>query len=323
MNQIKLSILSPCYNGEKYIEKYFKNILEQTFNEYEVIIVNDGSKDNSDSIIRKYKKIFEDKGITFKYLNKPQNEGHAKAISDGLKLVTGKYLMWPDIDDYMHEDHLEKHVQYMENNEDVDLCIGKSAVYNVNDLLTPLFYAWNYFPKDKKSLIKDFMLSEKQNVGFMSGTFILKTEFLWSVYPKKDIYSQISVGPTIQMVFPAVYLGKVGYLSECTFDYYIHGNNQHLVNELNQYKKIKLVYDNVLDDIGIVGKESEKLKKRATNVSDRMVFCYAFRNNDLLMAKQAWKNLKSNNGIRFKEWVKYIILNIKPINVIFFKLKGK
>lgn len=99
MNSVKLSILSPCYNGEKFIARYLDNILEQTFKDFEVIIINDGSKDNSNEIIRGYQKIFEDKGITFKYLNKKVNEGHAKAIDDGLKLVDGQYLMWPDIDD--------------------------------------------------------------------------------------------------------------------------------------------------------------------------------------------------------------------------------
>ena len=110
MNSVKLSILSPCYNGEKFIARYLDNILEQTFKDFEVIIINDGSKDNSNEIIRGYQKIFEDKGITFKYLNKKVNEGHAKAIDDGLKLVDGQYLMWPDIDDYMHKNHPELHM---------------------------------------------------------------------------------------------------------------------------------------------------------------------------------------------------------------------
>ena len=105
MGRVKLSILSPCYNGEKFIGRYLENILEQSFQNYELIIVNDGSTDKSDEIIKKYKKIFEEKKITFKYLSKLQNEGHARAINDGLKMVDGQYLMWPDIDDYMHQKH--------------------------------------------------------------------------------------------------------------------------------------------------------------------------------------------------------------------------
>ena len=61
MGRVKLSILSPCYNGEKFIGRYLENILEQSFQNYELIIVNDGSTDKSDEIIKKYKKIFEEK----------------------------------------------------------------------------------------------------------------------------------------------------------------------------------------------------------------------------------------------------------------------
>lgn len=320
MAQIKLTILSPCYNGEEFIAKYFENILEQTFKAYEIIIVNDGSSDNSDSVIRQYKKIFEDKGIVFKYLNKTKNQGHAKAINDGLKLVEGQYLMWPDIDDHMHPTHLEKHVAYMEEHEDVDLAIGRSAVFNIENLNEPLYYAWDYFPKTKQELIKKFIYAEGNNIGFMSGTFIVKTNFLWSVYKNKDIYSDILVGPTIQMVFPSIYLGKTGYIDECTFDYYIHGSNQHIVNERRDSSNYSIVYENVVDQLNIKRDEAIRIKKMARNVTNRLHLSYALKQGKKEIGDEAWNRLKADNGIRAKELLKYIILNIEPLRKLYVKL---
>lgn len=319
MNSVKLSILSPCYNGEKFIARYLDNILEQTFKDFEVIIINDGSKDNSNEIIRGYQKIFEDKGITFKYLNKKVNEGHAKAIDDGLKLVDGQYLMWPDIDDYMHKNHLEAHVKYMESHDSVDLAIGKSAVYNIKNLSTPLYYAWEKFPVTKEKLVNEFILAEDKNIGFMSGTFIIKTDFLWKIYPDRNIYSEIFVGPTIQMVFPALYLGKTGYIKEWTFDYYIHGNNQHIANEKRDFSSIQIVYENVVNHLKLDNNESERIKRMARNVTNRLNLGYAIKNGEKKMGIDAWKNLSKDDGIRFKEIIKYLILKIEPLRRLYLK----
>lgn len=320
MGQIKLSILSPCYNGEKFIKKYFENLLEQSFREYEVIIVNDGSKDKSDEIIVQYKQIFERRGIQFKYLNKKINEGHAKAINDGLKYVDGEYLMWPDIDDHMHRNHLECRVNFMEKNHDCDLAIGKSAVFNINNLENPLYYAWKKFPKTKNILIKTFMLSESKNIGFMSGTFIVRTSKLWDIYKERNIYSEIKVGPTIQMIFPILYLSKTGYINECTFDYYIHGNNQHLVNEKHDFYNIQVVYDHVIDHLKVTEKEANKLKNIAKIVSDRLILSYALKTSDRILGNEAWRNLKIDQGIRLKEIIKYMLIKNSLLHNIYIKI---
>ena len=65
-----VSIIVPCYNGEKFIDRCFKSILNQTYRNVELIIINDGSTDNSEDIILGYKNKFEQLGIKFKYIYK-------------------------------------------------------------------------------------------------------------------------------------------------------------------------------------------------------------------------------------------------------------
>lgn len=315
----KLSILSPCYNGERFLDNYFSNLMEQTYQDYEIIIVNDGSTDNSDKIIQKYKDIFEKKGYTFKYLNKQKNEGHAKAINDGLKLVEGTYLMWPDIDDHMHSDHLASRIFFMDNNQEYDIALGKCGVYDVNNLETPLFYAWKIFPKTKKELINEFILGEDKNIGFMSGIFIIRTQSFFEIYKTRSIYADIKVGPTIQMVFPLLYKGKTGYIDNDTFDYYIHGNNQHIANAKSDYYNIQLVYENVVEQIGLEATEAKKIIAMAQNVSNRLLLSYSLRVNDKVLAKNSWKKLKNNCGVRLKEAMKYIIIRSPLLYKIYTK----
>ena len=99
MKNDKISIIVPVYNTEKYIKKCIDSILNQTYNNIELIIINDGSTDNSENII---KKIIKNKS-NVKY-KKIKNSGVAHARNVGLDLVTGKYVGFIDSDDYISKD---------------------------------------------------------------------------------------------------------------------------------------------------------------------------------------------------------------------------
>ena len=110
MNKL-VSAVSPCYNGETYITRYFEAMLKQTYRPIEIILVNDGSTDKTEEIIMSYKGKLEESGITLKYIKK-QNEGLGAAINDGLKHTEGEYLIWPDTDDVLFPESIEKRVSF-------------------------------------------------------------------------------------------------------------------------------------------------------------------------------------------------------------------
>ena len=99
---MKFSIIVPVYNVEKYLEKCLKSIQNQTYDNFEVIIVNDGSTDKSSDIILNFIK-----GKTrFKYYQK-ENGGLSDARNFGLQYITGDYLLFVDSDDYVNKKLLE------------------------------------------------------------------------------------------------------------------------------------------------------------------------------------------------------------------------
>lgn len=100
---MKFSIIVPVYNVEKYLDKCLKSISNQTYNNFEVIIVNDGSPDDSQKIIDEYVK--KDKRFVG---YKKKNGGLSSARNYGLKKITGDYILFVDSDDYLENELLEK-----------------------------------------------------------------------------------------------------------------------------------------------------------------------------------------------------------------------
>lgn len=100
---VKISIIMPVYNIEKYLKECLDSILNQTFRDYEIICVDDGSKDNSLNILNEYAK----KDSRFKIISQ-ENAGAGAARNNGLKLAQGEYVQFLDADDYFEPTMLEE-----------------------------------------------------------------------------------------------------------------------------------------------------------------------------------------------------------------------
>lgn len=103
MEKMKVSIVIPVYNTEQYVEECIQSALNQTYKNIEVIVVNDGSTDNSLQIIRKY-------SDRIKIINK-ENGGTATALNAGIKALTGEWFKWISADDVLYENATEIQVE--------------------------------------------------------------------------------------------------------------------------------------------------------------------------------------------------------------------
>ena len=103
MNEPFFSVLVPVYNVEEYIDCCLKSIINQTYKNFEIILVDDGSKDNSGKICDAY----QDKYVNIKVIHK-ENQGQLSARLVGLKYARGKYVVYVDSDDYIELDTLQK-----------------------------------------------------------------------------------------------------------------------------------------------------------------------------------------------------------------------
>lgn len=104
------SIIMPCYNSSKWIEKSISSVLNQSFNDWELIIVDDCSSDNSVNIIEDY--IFLDKRI--KLIKSKKNNGAAQSRNIGISISHGRYIAFLDSDDLWHPKKLETQISFMQ-----------------------------------------------------------------------------------------------------------------------------------------------------------------------------------------------------------------
>ena len=102
--KIKVSVIVPVYNVEKFIDKCLNSLVKQSLKEIEIIVVNDGTKDNSQKIIDKYVKKYPDKIKS--YIK--ENGGQGSARNYGLKKATGEYIGYVDSDDFVEKDMYKK-----------------------------------------------------------------------------------------------------------------------------------------------------------------------------------------------------------------------
>jgi glycosyltransferase involved in cell wall biosynthesis len=112
----KVSVLMSVYNGEKFIDRAISSILNQTFDEFEFIIVDDGSTDNTPNILHRYAR--DDKRI---HIITQRNKGLTISLNIGAKVARGKYIARQDADDESSPDRLTKQYKYMEQCKDVVL----------------------------------------------------------------------------------------------------------------------------------------------------------------------------------------------------------
>jgi glycosyltransferase involved in cell wall biosynthesis len=125
----KISVLMPVYNGEKYLLPAIESILYQTFADFEFIIINDGSTDSSEAII----KSFSDPRIV--YIKNEANLKLAASLNRGLKMARGKYLARMDADDIARLERLQTQFDFMEKHLDIDLCGAWAKIIDSEKIL--------------------------------------------------------------------------------------------------------------------------------------------------------------------------------------------
>ena len=120
MNEL-VSIIVPAYQEESRIERCLQSILASTYTNLELIIVNDGSTDNTEKVIQDFKRKNEPQTALFKLVTVPRG-GAARARNYGLRLARGDYIGFVDADDMIHPEMIEKLADSLGRGNDLSIC---------------------------------------------------------------------------------------------------------------------------------------------------------------------------------------------------------
>ena len=161
-DSMKISVIIPVYNTGNYLKKCLDSILNQTLKEIEIIIVNDGSSDNSLDIIKRYMK--KNKNIIL--INK-ENGGQGSARNMGISRATGEYISFVDSDDFIDEEMLEEmYLTAKENDSDIVIC-------NISD----------YY--EKSGTTRDVSLNLKEDVSIQEAILYSVPSVVNKIYRRK------------------------------------------------------------------------------------------------------------------------------------------
>lgn len=300
-----VSILIPCYNGELFLDRCFNCLLSQTYSKIEIIFVNDGSSDNSETMADKYQFKLNQKGFIFKYIYQ-ENGGAASAINTALKYVEGEYIMLYDVDDIIFSKAVESKVEFLKNNLDYDMVRNNGYYVNDSDLDNIIaLFTDNSIEKNNEHIFEDLILGKTNN---WTASFMVRTKSLFEHIQNKDIYIS-QFGQNLQIMLPVAYFGKSGYIDEPLMKYIKHNNSHSAFT--NHDKKLKLMngYEEnrveIIKQLDIPYIEKQRYFEMISTLYNRirMSIAYEFHNIELL--EKEYQALVDKNEITKQDKVLY------------------
>lgn len=310
----KISIIVPVYNTEKYIKKCLESLLEQTLKDIEIIIVNDGSTDNTEKTINEIikQKNKSSNPITIKYFKK-ENSGLSDTRNFGVEKATGKYISFIDSDDYVDKNLYKKLEKYID--KDIDLIKFKMKTVDtkykeIEKIEGPIFNKISGEEAYKKLCTKDKYL-DVACIYLYKREFFINNKFKYAPNTYHEDFGLTSL--VIIKANSVVSTNEYGY-------YYVQRENSitSIEDEDKEIKKANDVvnhYDNAI-----------KVLENDTEISDgtKLLVKRYYTNTLLLKAKtlkgkeqekylkeikkrKVYKNIKAEN---LKQLVKRMILKI-------------
>lgn len=153
-----VSIITPCYNGGKYISETIESVIAQTYPNWEMIIVDDGSVDNSAEIVKNY----IDKDSRIKLIQQA-NAGSAAARNNGIRRAEGQYIALLDADDLWYRDFLKKQIAFMKSKDAICVCCSYRRIDEHSKEIMHPTYA--------KELITTKDMRVMNYIGCLSGLY--------------------------------------------------------------------------------------------------------------------------------------------------------
>ena len=275
MDEVKVSVIIPVYNVEKYIEQCIKSVVNQTLKEIEIIIVNDGTKDNS---IKKIEKYLSDPRIVL--INK-ENGGLSSARNAGMKIAKGEYISFIDSDDFIELTMLE---DLYNNSEKAEIVFSDIIFYDNKTKVKT-------YDKRKESFKKNINKGSYFVLDFLGVVWnkIYKREYLERI--KLIFIEEVKIGEDIEFSLRALFLANtVKHINK--FHYYYRNNredsivfNQDIFNKKNKKDLLSIAsLEIIIKRIEIFYEEYEKKLNSYEKIELKLMGLYQY--NELIKKKK-------------------------------------
>lgn len=313
-----VTILTPCYNSGKFIHRLLDSVLHQDYPNIQMIVVDDGSTDNSAEIIKFYILKFEQKGYRLEYYYQ-HNGGQSVAINWGLKKVRGEYLLWPDSDDYYRDsDTISKLVDILsELPEDYAMARTWINYLDENNLENIGIAGPDYGEPN----FEDCLFC--RNFYFAAGCVIVDFKKLKEV-TSLEIYTDRHAGQNWQLYLPILYKYKCKTIPEAKYNVLCRAEShsrglyktlEQINTKLYSYEKTLLSTLDGIQDLDTDRREVYKKLIREKYAYER--FGNALIANNKSKAQKHYAVLKELGVcIANKDLLKYYLIKLNLLGII-------
>lgn len=288
MNEL-ISVVLPVYNGEKYLAEAIESILNQTYKNFEFIIVDDGSKDNSLEIIKKYEK--QDNRIV---VISRENRGLIATLNEGIEKSNGKFIARMDQDDISIKKRIELQHKFLLAN-DLDICGGDFITIDENDKIKRK----NIVPKTDIEIL----LTMASNVPFAHPSVMIRKEFLTNQKLRYGLCGYKNAEDLDLWHLMYANDAKFGNLDYCVLKYRILSTSMSRVNNKRIKKEANYQFDNFI-------KKNEEKFKIAFKEIGKLVYVSNSIEQNVVKAILRYLFITKNMKLFFKVIAKINILNI-------------
>jgi glycosyltransferase involved in cell wall biosynthesis len=230
----KVSVLMPMFNSEKYIGMAVESILNQTFKDFELIILNDGSTDNSKKIVESY----SDSRIIL--IENTQNQGLARTRNRLISEAKGAFLAWLDSDDIALPQRLQIQVDFLEKNPNHALVASWARIIGSNNLPTGNFVK-SYIPNTDLSALLLFVNYIVQSSVMLRRNLLPDEHYNLDSPPTEDYELWVRIAKK----------HPIAILNDILVDYRVHDSNISFTQNDRAMRTVKMNHQRQLEDLGI------------------------------------------------------------------------
>ncbi|MFT7344375.1 MAG: glycosyltransferase involved in cell wall biosynthesis [Lentimonas sp.] len=276
-----ISVILPVYNAEEYLVEAIESVLNQSFSDFLLIVINDGSTDASKEIIHS----FSDKRIV--YVENEMNLGLIKTLNKGLDIAEGKYIARMDADDICYSDRFEKQFSFLELNEKHILCGGwAKRIDRLGNMLGAIKRI------DSNDLLHANLLFTNP---FVHPTIMFRKEMLKGLYYNEEAVYCEDLEFWIRISMETSF--KIGNIPEYLLKYRWHESNVSVQNKKSQLETHKTII-------------SEKVNTLVSELNQS--------NSEIhfLLFSQSPKSISTDKMLSIKKWMKTLIDSNKSKNIV-------
>jgi len=287
----KISVIIPTYNSAQFIAEALESVFVQTYKDYEVIVVDDGSTDNTKEVLKPYMS-------KIRYIYK-ENGGAASARNVGIKNARGEYIAFLDSDDLWLPEKLEKQVKYFEEHLQVDMVFADCVRFGEEVLNTR---------NGTRQLVSDDMFVNIWWYNIVPTSTVIVRKSCFEKVGLFDEAREIETAEDAEMWLRIAREYKVGYLKEVVTKYRVRTSGYSRSNINRAYSSTKLVIDKYWEDI--------KMKGYTRKFLNRRLHEYHFDYGLSLFCANMFQDAQK----QFKVVLKYKIFSLKTIYALLYYL---